>query len=301
VATARAVPLDVDAIIRRVRRRSDVQLPASVRRIEPTARRDRLVTTADNEALLCSLVDRVRTQVRVLHDWGFAGVGGTRGVRALLSGPPGTGKTLSAEITAAELGLDLLVVDLSALVSKWIGETEKNIAEVFGAAEYSQAVLFFDEADAIFGKRTEAGDAQARWANLETAYLLSRIDTYEGLVLLASNLRTNIDQAFVRRLDVIVEFDEPGPVEREALWRAHLPPDAPLAADVDLAQLAGLYPITGGVIRNAALAAAFHTAGRGGVIGQRALIEAIRREYQKAGRSFPGVPRALAQTVTGGL
>ncbi len=303
-AGACGIPLDVDAIIQRVRRRSDTQLPASVRRVEPTARRERLVTTADKDALLRSLVDRVRTQVRVLHDWGFSSVGGVRGVRALFTGPPGTGKTLAAEITAAELGLDLLVVDLSALVSKWIGETEKNLAEVFDAAEHSQAVLFFDEADAIFGKRTDANDAQARWANLETAYLLSRIDTYEGLVLLASNLRTNIDQAFVRRLDVIVEFDEPGRVEREALWRAHLPDHAPLAVDVDVAQLAELYPITGGLVRNAALAAAFHTAGRGGVIGrggaidQRALIHAVNREYQKAGRSFPGVPRAFADTPT---
>ena len=300
VASACAIPLDVDAIVHRVRRRSDTQLPASVRRVEPTARREQLVTTADNDALLRSLVERVRTQVRVLHDWGFSGVGGVRGVRALFTGPPGTGKTLSAEITAAELGLDLLVVDLSALVSKWIGETEKNLAEVFDAAEHSQAVLFFDEADAVFGRRTDANDAQARWANLETAYLLSRIDTYEGLVLLASNLRANIDQAFVRRLDVIVEFDEPGRVEREALWRAHLPAHAPLAGDVDCAQLAELYPITGGLIRNAVLAAAFHAAGRGGVIDQRALIQAVNREYQKAGRSFPGVPRALADSPTGG-
>ena len=299
MASARSTPLDVDAIVHRVRRRSDTQLPASVRRVEPTARRDRLVTTPDNDALLRSLVERVRTQVRVLHDWGFAGVGGVRGVRALFTGPPGTGKTLSAEITAAELGLDLLVVDLSALVSKWIGETEKNLAEVFDAAEHSQAVLFFDEADAIFGRRTDANDAQARWANLETAYLLSRIDTYAGLVLLASNLRTNIDQAFVRRLDVIVEFDEPGRAEREALWRAHLPAHAPLACDVDTAQLAELYPITGGLIRNAVLAAAFHAAGRGGAIDQRALIQAVNREYQKAGRSFPGVPRALASPIGG--
>jgi hypothetical protein len=300
VARARAIPLDVDAIIHRVRRRSDTQLPASVRRVEPTARRERLVTTPDNDALLRSLVDRVRTQVRVLHDWGFCNVGGVRGVRALLAGPPGTGKTLAAEITAAELGLDLLVVDLSALVSKWIGETEKNLAEVFDAAEHSQAVLFFDEADAIFGRRTDANDAQARWANLETAYLLSRIDTYTGLVLLASNLRTNIDQAFVRRLDVIVEFDEPGRAQREALWRAHLPTRAPLAADVDVAQLAELYPLTGGLIRNAVLAAAFQAAGRGALIDQRALMNAVNREYQKAGRSFPGVPRALAGSPTGG-
>jgi hypothetical protein len=300
LANARATPIDVGMIVQQVRRRSDNQLPTSVRRIEPAARRERLVTTADNDTLLRTLVDRVRTQVRVLHDWGFSSVGGGRGVRALFSGPPGTGKTLSAEITAAELGLDLLVVDLSALVSKWIGETEKNLGEVFDAAEHSQSVLFFDEADAIFGRRTDANDAQARWANLETAYLLSRIDSYEGLVLLASNLRANIDQAFVRRLDVIVEFDEPGRVEREALWRTHLPAHAPLADNVDVAQLAELYPITGGLIRNAVLAAAFHVAGQGGAIDQRALIQAVHREYQKAGRSFPGAPRAFADTSTGG-
>jgi ATPase family associated with various cellular activities (AAA) len=292
--------LDVETIVHQVRRRSDGQLPPSVRRVEPSARRDRLVTTADNDALLRSIVDRVRSQVCVLHDWGFSSVGGARGIRALFSGPPGTGKTLSAEITAAELGLDLLVVDLSALVSKWLGETEKHLGEVFDAAERSQAVLFFDEADAIFGRRTDANDAQARWANLETAYLLSRIDTYDGLVLLASNLRVNIDQAFVRRLDVIIEFDEPGPAEREVLWRTHLPDHAPIAADVDLAQLAEIYPMTGGLIRNASLAAAFHVAGRAGTIDQRALVDAVHREYQKAGRSFPGVPRGLSGTAPGG-
>jgi hypothetical protein len=299
-ARATGTPVDAATIVGHVRRRSDGRLPPSVHRVLASSRRSRLVTTPDNDVLLSSIVDRVRGQVRVLHEWGFADVGGRRGVRALFAGPPGTGKTLSAEITATELGLDLLVVDLSALVSKWLGETEKNISEVFAAAGHCQAVLFFDEADAVFGRRTDAGDAQARWANLETAHLLSRIDSYEGLVVLASNLRVNIDEAFVRRLDVIIEFEEPGLDERHRLWLAHLPDGAPIAGDVDVAQLATLYPITGGLIRNAAVGAAFHAAAHGELIDQRLLVDAIRREYQKAGRSFPGVPPELTSEPTRG-
>lgn len=291
--------LDVATVVQRVRRRSDAVLPPSVRRLSPHTPRQRLVATPRNEALLDSLLDRVRGQVRVLHDWGFDEVGATRGVRALFCGPPGTGKTLSAQILAAELGLDLLVVDLSSLVSKWLGETEKNIGAVFDAAERSQAVLFFDEADAVFSRRTEARDAQARWANLETAYLLSRVDDFDGLVVLASNLRANIDEAFVRRLDVIVEFDEPDESERLRLWRSHLPARAPVDADVDLEQLAALYPVTGGLIRNAMLTAAFRAAEHGDSLTQGMLIDAVRAEYDKSGRSFPGAPRVPVVLVGG--
>ena len=292
-AQTRRQPVDVDEIVHRARTRSDARLPASVRRSTPTVPRDRLVTTTDNDALLRALVGRVRGQVRVLHDWGFGEIGGVRGARALLSGPPGTGKTLATQVIATQLGLDLLTVDLSALVSKWLGETEKNIGEVFDAAERCQAVLFFDEADAIFGRRTDAGDAQARWANLETAYLLSRVDSFDGLVVLATNLRGNLDEAFMRRLDVVVEFDEPGPDERCLLWRCHLPARAPVAEDVDVEMLAELYPVSGGVIRNVVLCAAYHAAEHGGPITQSMILDCVRREYQKSGRSFPGVPRSL--------
>jgi SpoVK/Ycf46/Vps4 family AAA+-type ATPase len=191
----------------------------------------------------------------------------------------------------AELGLDLLVVDLAALVSKWLGETEKNIAEVFDAAEQCHAVLFFDEADAVFGRRTDGTEAQARWANLETAYLLSRIDRADGLVVLATNLRRNIDDAFLRRLDVVIELDEPDRPARERLWRLHLPAGAPRAPDVDVGALAAMYEITGGLIRNASLAAAFGAATAGRPITQEGLIHAVHDEYNKAGRSFPGSPR----------
>ncbi|KAF0956737.1 MULTISPECIES: ATP-binding protein [Rhodococcus] len=299
-ARADAGPITVADIVRHARRRTGCDLPASGRIVRPTVGWDQLVTTPDNTELLRSILDRVRGQVRVLHDWGFESRA-SRGVHALFAGPPGTGKTLSAHIVASSLDLDLLVVDVSTLVSKWLGETEKNISEVFAAAERSQSVLFFDEADAIFGKRTDGNDAQARWANLETAHLLAKIDGFTGLVVLATNLRGNIDEAFVRRLDVIVEFDEPGPAERLRLWETHLPPAAPLADDVDLRQLASVYQLTGGLIRNAALAAAYRAAAGDRCIDQRGLLDAVEREYQKAGRSFPGIPRARTGTHSGGM
>ncbi len=291
-------PLTVDDVVAHARRRTGSRLPASARLVRPAADWDVLVTTPDNELLLRSLVDRVRGKVQVLHEWGFGGRADP-GVRALFAGPPGTGKTLSAHIIAATLGLDLLVVDLSALVSKWLGETEKNISAVFEAAEHAQAVLFFDEADAVFGRRTDGGDAQSRWANLETAHLLAKVDAFEGLVVLATNLRGHLDDAFVRRLDVVVEFEEPGPDARRRLWEAHLPAAAPVAADVDVAALAGVYEITGGLIRNAAVAAAYQAAASERSIDHDSLLDAVAREYQKAGRSFPGRARRPAPAQGG--
>ena len=290
----------VGQVVAQARRRTQVELPAAVRLVRPRASLDWLVLPADQLRLLRSVVDRVRGQARVLHEWGFGEAARhPGGVRMLLSGPPGTGKTLAVEAATAELGLDLLVVDLAALVSKWLGETEKNIAGVFDAAERCQAVLFFDEADAVFGRRTDSSDAQGRWANLETAYLLGRIDRSDGLIALATNLRRGMDDAFVRRLDVILEIDEPDRPARELLWRRHLPAGAPYAADVDPAALAALYEIPGGLIRNAALAAAFAAAAAGRLINQDALVEAVRDEYRKAGRSFPGAPRPTARARGG--
>ena len=215
-------------------------------------------------------------------------------MRMLFAGPPGTGKTLSAEVLAKALNVDLLFVDLSRVVSKWIGETEKNLAQVFDTAERAKAVLLFDEADALFGKRTEVSDAHDRYANLETAYLLSRLERFDGLAILSTNLRQNIDPAFTRRLEFIVEFDEPGREQRRALWRCHLPEEAPLADDVNLEELAGHFPIVGGLIRNAAVAAAFLAAGDGGVIEQQHFIRAVRREYEKAGKAYRELPSAVA-------
>jgi SpoVK/Ycf46/Vps4 family AAA+-type ATPase len=208
----------------------------------------------------------------------------------LLSGPPGTGKTLAAEVLAHTLGVDLMVVDISQVLSKWIGETEQRLAEIFDAAEPARAVLLFDEADALFGKRTEVSDAHDRYANLETAYLLQRLERFEGLAILTTNLRQNIDAAFTRRIEFFVEFDEPERHEREELWRAHVPAAAPVADDLDFAELAARYTVVGGLIRNAAVAAAFSAAADGGAITRDHALHALRREYEKHGRAFPGCP-----------
>lgn len=268
---------------------SDVT-PEGVQRRRPTATWDDLVLPASSLGQIREAVDRIRHHDTVLKRWGFlAGRQGRHGLRLLFSGPPGTGKTLAAEVLAAAVGLDLLVVDLSRMVSKWLGETEKNLASAFDAGTRGEAVLLFDEADVLFGRRTEVGDARDRYANLETAYLLGRLSFFDGIAILATNLRQNLDQAFTRRLEFVVAFDDPAEAERRALWRRHLPEAAPLADDVDLNRLAALYPVTGAVIRNASVAAAYLAARDDLPIGAHHLSRALRREYAKAGRAFPTV------------
>jgi ATPase family associated with various cellular activities (AAA)/Winged helix domain, variant len=289
--------VDLDQVAESVRARAHAHLTPGLNVVRPTARWDQLVLPPDRKAQLAEALHRLEHQAIVLDRWRFLeGRSGARGVRMLLCGPPGTGKSLSAEVLANTLGVDLLVVDIARLVSKWIGETEKHLAAVFDAAERSQSVLLFDEADALFGRRTEVSDAHDRYANLETAYLLSRLERFEGLAMLSTNLKQNIDPAFLRRLEFVVEFDLPGTAERAAMWRCHLPPQAPLAADVDLQQLAAVYPITGGLIRNASVAAAYRAAVAGTPITPAHLIAAIAREYEKAGKAFPGVPAGLPPT-----
>jgi len=277
-----------------VRTRAGLALSSGVRLVRPNAGWERLVLPPDRMEQLHEALGRLLHQARVLDDWRFLeGRPGARGVRMLFSGPSGTGKTLAAEVMASALGVDLLLVDVSRVVSKWIGETEKNLAEVFDVAERAQAVLFFDEADALFGKRTEVSDAHDRYANLETAYLLTRLERFEGLAVLSSNLKQNIDPAFTRRMEFILDFEEPGPAERAALWRCHLPPGAPLEPELEVEELAAHFQVVGGVIRNAAVAAAFLAAADGTPITRRHAVRALRREYDKAGRAFPGLPSGM--------
>ncbi len=284
-------PPTVEDVGNSLRARAGLSLSSGAKLIRPTATWDDLVLPRNHLTQLHEAAERLALQSRVLDDWGFLkGRMGARGVRMLFAGPPGTGKTLAAEVLAHALSVDLFVVDISRVVSKWIGETEKNLAAVFDAAERAQAVLFFDEADALFGKRTEVSDAHDRYANLETAYLLARLERFEGLAILATNFRQNIDPAFLRRLEFVLDFAEPDREQRHALWRCHLPHTAPLAGDVNLYELAALYPVVGGIIRNAAVAAGFLAAADGGPIFRQHFIHAIRREYEKAGRAFPGVP-----------
>jgi SpoVK/Ycf46/Vps4 family AAA+-type ATPase len=208
---------------------------------------------------------------------------GSGGLICLFHGPPGTGKTMAARVLAAAIGADLLRVDLSQVVNKYIGETEKNLDRVFDEAEATGAVLFFDEADSLFGKRTEVKDAHDRYANLETAFLLQRLEAHHGVCVLASNLRQNLDDAFTRRIHVIAEFPMPGRDERRRIWELQLPAEH-LAPDVDLALLADRAALSGGDIRNAAATAALLAAPAGGTVTMEHLVLGAWRELRKSGR-----------------
>lgn len=227
----------------------------------------------------------VRHRARVHDAWGFASrLALGKGLAALFAGPSGTGKTMAASILAGELGLDLYKIDLASVVSKYIGETEKNLARIFAEAERSNAVLFFDEADALFGKRSEVRDAHDRYANIEVAYLLQRMEEHTGIVVLATNLKGNLDDAFARRLQHVVEFPAPDRDCRTRIWRRIFPAATPLDPDVDLDFLARQFELAGGNIKNIALAAAFLAAEEGSAVRMEHLILATSRELQKQGR-----------------
>ncbi|MGW2826962.1 ATP-binding protein [Streptomyces sp. NPDC001443] len=282
-------PLTLADVLAVCRSESGVSFGAAAARVPARRGWDALVLPADRVTRLRDICDQVRHRQRVLHDWGFGErLGQGSGLSVLFSGPPGTGKTMAAEVLAHELDLDLYRIDLSGVVSKYIGETEKNLARVFAEASTGNAVLFFDEADALFGKRTEVSDAHDRYANIETSYLLQRIEEYEGVVVLATNLRQNIDDAFTRRIRFVVEFPFPDADDRLRIWRTLLPPGAPLAADVDVARLARELPVSGAHIRNIVLQAAFLAAADGTDIGRPHLLRGARTEFEKIGKLWAG-------------
>ena len=233
---------------------------------------------------LWELVARVRQRDRVLGEWGMASRSSKgHGVKALFAGDSGTGKTISAEVVAGALGLDLYVIDLATVVDKYIGETEKNLDRIFVEADRVNGVLLFDEADALFGKRSDVKDAHDRYANVEVAYLLQRMELFEGLAVLTTNLRSNLDEAFARRLDAIVDFPMPEEDDRRRLWEQHLSPGVPRAGDIDVVFLARAFRLSGGNIRNIAMAAAYLAAEGGRAVGMADLIRATEREYRKLG------------------
>jgi SpoVK/Ycf46/Vps4 family AAA+-type ATPase len=253
------------------------------RRIHPSRTWTDLVLPPGHTRQLRELIDRYHLADRVYGEWQFPAVP-SRGLVALFSGPSGTGKTLAAEVIAGELGLDMFKLNLSSVVSKYIGETEKNLDELFEAAGAGNMVLFFDEADALFGRRSEVKDAHDKYANLETSYLLQRLETYDGVVVMATNFEKNIDDAFLRRIHTRVDFAVPGPTERAQIWRNHLEHGAPLDEDVDIDELALRFDLAGGAIRNAAVHAAFLAAAEAGSITQERLVRGMAREYRKLGR-----------------
>lgn len=273
------------------RERSRTRLDSLAQRISSTASWDDIVLAKGHLDLLQEIARQVKHRTRVYDEWGF-GDRSSRGlgVTALFAGESGTGKTLAAEIIANELSLDLYRVDLAATVSKYIGETEKNLAQLFDAAEGSGAVLLFDEADALFGKRTEVKDSHDRYANLEVAYLLQRMETYRGLAVLTTNLRSNLDRAFVRRLRFIVQFPFPDETQRAEIWRRTFPTRTPVDG-LEPAALAKL-TIPGGSIWSIALSAAFAAADDDSPITPAHVLSAARTEYAKSDRTMTPIEAA---------
>jgi len=267
------------------RLQSQPRLTSLAQRIVPHFTWEDIVLPPDRLDQLREIAAQVLHQHVVYEEWGFGSkVSLGRGVTALFAGQSGTGKTMAAEIIAGELGLEMYKIDLSGLVSKYIGETEKNLARVFDEAGASNAILFFDEADAVFGKRTEVRDSHDRYANIEVSYLLQKMEEYDGIVVLATNLRSNLDEAFLRRMKAVVEFPFPEEDDRLRIWQRTLTSSAPVAEDVDLPFLARQFRIAGGNIKNIVLLAAFLAAERRQPIRMVHLIRAAKREFQKLGR-----------------
>jgi hypothetical protein len=264
---------------------ANLQLGTLARRIVPRFGWDDLILPPEQINQLREMSLRLRYSHVVQDEWGFGDhMPNSSGISALFAGDSGTGKTLSAEVIAKDLGLVMYKIDLSAVVSKYIGETEKNLNTIFTTAQSSNAILFFDEADALFGKRSEVKDARDRYANIEIAYLLQQIEAYDGVVIMATNFRQNLDDAFTRRLDFLVDFPFPDAEYRKRLWEAHFPPRTPMADDLDFGEVAERYRLAGGNIRNVALAAAYLAAANGRVVTREHIRSAVRREHQKMGR-----------------
>ncbi|MEV5601418.1 ATP-binding protein [Streptomyces sp. NPDC052299] len=268
-----------------VRAQNGAGLARLARRIEPTVGWDDLVLPPATRRQLSDLALRARHRDQVLGRWRMRPGGGRgRGIVALFAGESGTGKTMSAEVVAADLGMELYVVDLSSVVDKYVGETEKNLERIFVEASEVNAVLLFDEADAVFGKRSQVKDAQDRHANVESAYLLQRVESFDGIAVLTTNLRANLDEAFTRRLDVVADFPVPDAQQRLALWERCLGTEVPRAPDLDLPTCADRFELTGGSIRACAVTAAYQAAESGRPLDTEQLVGAVLAEYRKLGR-----------------
>lgn len=267
------------------RNQSNQKLRELALKIDPHYGWGDIVLPESKVAQLKEICSQVKHRYRVFGEWGFdQKLSHGKGLSVLFSGPPGTGKTMAAQVITHELQLDLYKIDLSSVVSKYIGETEKNLAKIFDEAETSNAILFFDEADALFGKRTEVSDAHDRYANIETSYLLQKMEEYEGMVILATNLRENMDEAFTRRIRFIVEFPFPDAENRMAIWKTHFPREAPVSDGIDYEFLSKQFQIAGGNIKNIVLNAAFFAAENGSVIGMEHILRGTRREFEKIGK-----------------
>lgn len=277
----------MDDLLEACRVQSNGKLSSMGKCLDTPYSRGDIILPEQHYEQLSDLIIQYQYQYQVYHEWGFdKKVAYGRGITVLFSGPSGTGKTMAAAVVGNELKLHVYKIDLSSVISKYIGETEKNLSRIFHEASSSNAILFFDEADAIFGKRTEVKDSHDRYANIEVSYLLQKMEEYEGITVLASNLRQNIDEAFFRRMQFVLEFPFPDIAYREKIWEKIFPDGAPRSSDIDYTFLAEKLEVTGGNIKNMALSAAFIAAGEEKPIGMRHLILAAKKEYKKLNKSF---------------
>ena len=267
--------------------RSDLDLGDLAQPVEPRFREGDLMLPPKQARQFREVIQAMRALTTVHYEWGTARAWNESGLSALFAGPPGTGKTMAAEVLAAELGLPLFRIDLSQVVNKYIGETEKNLRRVFDAAEASDVILFFDEADSLFGRRTEVKDAHDRYANLEVSYLLERMERFKGLAILATNRKRDLDEAFLRRLRFLIDFPLPGVDERLRIWKSSIP-DGVDVSQVDFAFLAQRFPLAGGHIRSIVFQACLGSAAPGAPrrIEMPAMIAAVKREYDKLERNL---------------
>lgn len=278
-------PLDAESLFRAARAQSVGGLGKLAQKVTLSFGWGDLVLPPVTLQRVREVAAAIRNRRKVYRDWGMERrVNNPNGLMVLFAGASGTGKTMTAGVIAREIGLDLYRIDLSAVVSKYIGETEKNLDRIFAAARSANAILFFDEADALFGKRSEVKDAHDRYANIEVAYLLQKMEEHDGVAILATNLSKNMDQAFSRRTHYVVEFPKPGPEHREQLWRGIFVPQTPLAEDIDFGFLARQFDTTGGEIKNVALDAAFYAADNGQIVGMEALVKAMARQMIREGK-----------------
>jgi hypothetical protein len=290
-ATAAGLPLALEALETAVARRLSLRLGTFGTVVSRKALMSELVLPDEVIETLRDMIAMVRERAQILERWGYQRhLGISRGVAGLYSGEPGTGKTMAASVVASELGLELVRIDLSAVVSKYVGETEKNLAKIFDEAQDAHAMLLFDEADSLFGKRTELKSAQDRFANLEVNYILQRMETFDGVSVLTTNAESSIDPALQRRLNFRIRFPEPELEEREKLWRQLLPPATDLHDRVDFHALAERFDMTGGYIKNAVVRAAVIAARAGRAMSPDDLWLGAHHEYVEMGKVMPQLP-----------
>jgi len=287
--------IDKKTIYKICRRLTSKDLGSLAQKVETNFSFEDIVLPEDSLKQLKNIITHYKYHYEVFFEWGFDKKISNQSISALFTGSPGTGKTMAVSILGNELGLDVYRIDLSKVVSKYIGETEKNLSKIFDSAENSGVILFFDEADAVFGKRTEIKDSHDRYANIEISYLLQRIEDYKGIVILATNFRKNIDEAFSRRIRFIINFPMPDENMRYQIWKKSFPEESPLSENVDFKLLAKEFKFSGANIKNAALHSAFYAVENNSQIKLEHIIEGIKNELQKTGKNVGNIKKQIIE------